>query len=143
MDINKNMHQLYRAGSWFVLILGSAACVNPTPPPSPEETGAIVTFLVAEQEEYKIRLTDPVDIEFARQLLNDEAAPSIPNGLVVRGESDVNVGYTWHIDPDSVNFVDVTTEVCDGLPSDVEQGIITSEYYCPWAAEVIAIEELN
>jgi hypothetical protein len=134
------MRQLYRAGCWIVLILGSAACVSPTPPP-PEEAGVIVTFLVAEQEEYKIRLTDPMDIEFARQLLNDEAAPSIPNGLVVRGESDVNLGYTWHIDPDSVDFVDVTTEVCDGLPSDVEQGIITSEYYCPWAAEVIAIEE--
>lgn len=134
------MHQLYRVGSWLVLMLGSTACVSPTPPPS-EEAGAIVTFLVAEREEYKIRLTDPVDIEFARQLLKDEAAPSIPNGLVVRGESDVNVDYTWHIDPDSVDFVDVTTEVCDGLPSDVEQGIITSEYYCPWAAEVIAIEE--
>jgi hypothetical protein len=136
------MYEVFcRVGSWLVLILGSAACVSPTPPPPPEEVGVIVTFLVAEQEEYRIRLTDPMDIEFARQLLNDEAAPSIPNGLVVRGESDVNVGYTWHIDPDSVDFVDVTTEVCDGLPSDVEQGIITSEYYCPWAAEVIAIEE--
>jgi hypothetical protein len=102
-----------------------------------------VTFLVAQAEEYKIRLTEPADIAIARQLLNGEAAPTIPNGIVVRGDSDVNVGYTWHIDPDSVDFVDVTTEVCDGLPSDVEQGIITSDYYCPWGAEVIAIEESN
>ena len=32
-------------------------------------------------------------------------------------------------------------EVCDGLPSDVEQGLITSDHYCPWTAEVIAIDE--
>ena len=31
--------------------------------------------------------------------------------------------------------------IVDGLPSDVEQGIITSEYYCPWAVEVIALDE--
>jgi hypothetical protein len=77
-----------------------------------------VTFLVAGQEEYKIRLTDPADIAIARQLLNGEPAPSIPNGIVVRGDSDVNVGYTWHIDPETVEFADFTTEVCDGLPSD-------------------------
>jgi hypothetical protein len=102
-----------------------------------------VTFLVADRETYRIRLTDPADIEIARQLLAGEVDPKIPNGIVVRGDSDVNIDYTWHIDPDSVEFVDFTTEVCDGLPSDVEQGIITSEYYCPWAAEVIAIEGLD
>jgi hypothetical protein len=65
----------------------------------------------------------------------------IPNGLIVPGDAGVNEGYSWHIDPESLEFADVTTEVCDGLPSDVEQGILTSDYYCPWAAVVIAIDE--
>jgi hypothetical protein len=69
----------------------------------------------------------------AQQFLN------IPNGRVVRGESDVNVGYSWHIDPASVEFADAATEVCDGRPSDVEKGTITSEWYCPWSAQVVAI----
>jgi hypothetical protein len=101
----------------------------------------VVTFTVADVEQYKIRLTDPTDIEIARKLLAGEEAPRIPNGLIVQGEPDVNVGYTWHIDPESVEFVDITIEVCDGLPSDVENGMITSERYCPWSAEVIAIDE--
>lgn len=101
----------------------------------------VVTFRVADTEEYKIRLTDPADIEIARKLLAGEDALRIPNGRVVRGDPDVNVGYTWHIDPESVEFVDVTMEVCDGPPSDVEKGIITSDRYCPWSAEVVAIEE--
>jgi hypothetical protein len=106
-----------------------------------EEKGVIVTFRVADAEQYKIRLTDPTDIEIARKLLDGNKGPRIPNGVVIRGNSDVNVGYSWHIDPDTVEFADVTTEVCDGLPSDVEKGLITSDHYCPWSAKVIAIGE--
>jgi len=108
---------------------------------TPQKEGVVVTFRVADVEEYRIRLTDPADIEIARKLLAGEEAPRIPNGRVVRGDPDVNTGYTWHIDPESVEFVDITMEVCDGLPSDVEKGIITSDRYCPWSAEVIAIDE--
>lgn len=108
---------------------------------TPQTEGVVVTFRVAGVEEYKIRLTDPADIEIARRLLAGEEAPRIPNGRVVRADPDVNVGYTWHIDPESVEFSDVAMEVCDGLPSDVEKGMITSDRYCPWSAEVIAIDE--
>lgn len=107
----------------------------------PEETGVVVTFRVADSEQFKIRLTDPTDIEVARKLFAGSEAPRIPNGIVIRGSSDINAGYSWHIDPDTVEFADVTTEVCDGLPSDVEKGLITSDRYCPWSAEVIAIDE--
>jgi hypothetical protein len=99
----------------------------------------VVTVRVADAEEYRLRLTDPDDIGIAQQLLAGEAAPRIPNGRVVRGEVDVNVGYSWHIDPASIEFVDVATEVCDGRPSDVERGLITSDRYCPWSAQVVAI----
>jgi len=120
--------------AWLTACAGSATEV-------PQKEGVVVTFRVADVEEYKIRLTDPADIEIARKLLAGEEAPRIPNGVVVRGDPDVNVGYTWHIDPESVEFADFTMEVCDGLPSDVEKGIITSDRYCPWSTEVIAIDE--
>ena len=120
--------------AWLTACAGSVTEV-------PQKEGVIVTFRVADVEEYKIRLTDPADIEIARKLLAGEEAPRIPNGVVVRGDPDVNVGYTWHIDLESVEFADFTMEVCDGLPSDVEKGIITSDRYCPWSAEVIAIDE--
>lgn len=56
-------------------------------------------------------LTDPADIEIARKLLAGEEAPRIPNGRVVRDDPDVNVGYTWQIDPESVEFADFAMEV--------------------------------
>jgi hypothetical protein len=119
-----------------------AACASPAAPAAtPKPEGVVVTFRVADVETYKVQLTDPADIEIARKLLAGEEAPAIPNGIVVRGDPEVNTGYSWHIDPASVEFADFTTEVCDGRPSDVEQSIITSDRYCPWSAKVIAIDE--
>ncbi len=123
------------------------ATETPAPAPSPAAppargAGVIVTFRVAGAETYKILLTDPADIEIARKLLAGEEAPRIPNGVVVRGDPGVNEGYSWHIDPASVEFADMAMEVCDGRPSDVEQQIITSDRYCPWSAEVIAVDDI-
>ncbi|PRY31171.1 hypothetical protein CLV70_10355 [Pseudosporangium ferrugineum] len=39
-------------------------------------------------------------------------------------------------------MADISAEVCDGLPSDVEKHAITVPYFCPWGAEVIAIQNV-
>jgi hypothetical protein len=99
----------------------------------------IVTFKVA-NEEYRVLVVDPANVAVAQKLLAGEQAPSIPNGLVVRGDPSVNTGWSWHIDPASLQFADMTTEVCDGKPSFVENGTITGDYFCPWSAKVVAVE---
>lgn len=117
-----------------------SASDSPSSPPS--TSGSTVVTLQVGDEQYRIQLTDPADIAIARRLLAGEAAPRIPNGLIVRGDDGgVNTGYSWHIDPNSLEFADVTTEVCDGLPSYVEDGTLTGDSFCPWSAEVIAIDE--
>jgi hypothetical protein len=126
----------------------TAAAPSASEPPSasptsssPASANTVVTFQVGD-EQYRIQLTDPADIAIARQLLAGEEAPRIPNGLIVRGDDGgVNTGYSWHIDPSSLEFADMTTEVCDGLPSHVEDGSLTGDYFCPWSAEVIAISD--
>ena len=124
---------------WPSAILVGCGGIAPSGQPAPTPPGVVITLRVADAEEYRIRLTDADDIATARKLLQGEAAPRIPNGRVVRGDADVNVGYSWHIDPDSVEFADTTIELCDGRPSDVERGLITSERYCPWSAKVVAM----
>jgi len=123
---------------WLSAMLVGCGSIAPSGQPAPMP-GVVVTVRVADAEEYRIHLTDPVDIAVARKLVAGEAAPGIPNGRVVRGEPDVNVGYSWHIDPDSLEFADTAIEVCDGRPSDVEKGVITSDRYCPWSAKLVAI----
>jgi hypothetical protein len=120
------------------LLLGCGLTITPVQP-TPVPAGVVVTFRVADAEEYRIRLVDQHDIAIAQRLLAGEALPSIPNGQIVRGDPDVNTGYSWHIDQASIEFADMATEVCDGRPSDVEQRVITSDRYCPWSAKVVAI----
>lgn len=61
-------------------------------------------------------------------------------GRVVRDDPGVNEPWSWHIDPESLEFAEITIEVCDGLPSHVEEGVITSPDYCPWSAEIVSID---
>ena len=124
---------------WLSAMLVGCGGRAPSGKPAPTPVGIVVTVRVADAEEYRIRLVDLDDIAIAQKLLAGESAPSIPNGRVVRGEPDVNVGYSWHIDPDSVEFADTTTEICDGRPSDVEKRVISSDRYCPWSAKLVAI----
>ena len=101
--------------------------------------GIVVTFEVNEGERFRVLLTDPVDQAQAQRLLDGLDGPDIPNGRVVR-ETGVNEGWSWSLDPADFEFADVTTEVCDGQPSDVERGALTSDRYCPWSARVVEIE---
>ena len=121
---------------------------TPTTRPSPTRRGtdrlpgsvpAIVTFSVGD-EEFRVLVIDPANVAIATQLLGGKEAPSIPNGVIVRGDPDVNTGWSWHLDPATFEFADMTTEVCDGIPSFVEDGSLTSDRFCPWSAKVEAVE---
>lgn len=113
--------------------------VSPSPSVPSPAGAVIVTFRVADREEFKALVTDPVNVAIVRDLLAGREAPAIPNGKIVY-QTGVNTGYHWSMDPTDIEFADSTTEVCDGLPSDVENHAITSPRYCPWSAKVIAID---
>jgi hypothetical protein len=125
-----------------VAVLGTAACGSSGASPTPSAAAAVVvTFQTAGEERFRVLLTDPADIDIAKRLADGDAdAPSIPNGRVIRGETGVTEGFSWSIDPNDFEFADVTIEVCDGVPSDVEAGLVTSDRYCPWSAIVADIQ---
>lgn len=108
--------------------------------PAPPGGSVVVTFEVAGGERFKVLLTDQADIDVADRLVAGEDAPSIPNGRVLRDTPGVNEPWTWSLDPADFEFADVTIEVCDGLPSDVEAGVVTSDRYCPWSAVIADIQ---
>ena len=134
---------------------------QPTSPPSPSATatasrrpspsaaqssfpaGSVIVTFDVKGEQYRILVVDPDNIAIAHRLLSGQDAPSIPNGLIVRGDPSVNTGWSWHIDPQSLEFADATTEVCDGKPSFVEDGTLSGDRFCPWSATVIAIDPAN
>jgi hypothetical protein len=123
-----------------LLAATAAAACGPAGSTSPVQNTdpVIVTFEVGD-EHFKTLLTEIADIEVARRLLAGDDVPSIPNGRVIH-DTGVNTGYSWSMDPDDIEFADVTVEVCDGLPSEVEAGTIPGDRYCPWSAVVVAID---
>ena len=118
----------------LLLIAGCA----PTAPQNP-----VAVFEVAGSETYKIELATPELVQHAKDLMAGKPGAAIPLGTVVRDEPGVNAPWSWHIDPATLEFADMTIEVCDGLPSYVEDGTVTSDQYCPWSAKVIDIEGLD
>ena len=104
--------------------------------PTTPSSQAVVTFTVA-NESFRVLLTSADQIAAARAAQAGQAR--IPNGKIVTG-AQVNTGWSWHLE--EIEFADLTTEVCDGRPSDVERE--GTRYgggrYCPWGARVTAIE---
>ncbi|HNP15521.1 MAG: hypothetical protein KF739_02140 [Cryobacterium sp.] len=100
----------------------------------------VATFKVAGGETFKVELATPELEAHARALLAGENIAAIPNGIVVRDSPGVNAPWSWHIDPATLEFAFATTEVCDGIPSYVEDEIVTSDYFCPWSAKVIDVK---
>jgi hypothetical protein len=132
---------------------GPSAPANPTPgtptapptaaPPtsSPSAGAGVIVTIAAGGETFRVLLTEADDIATARELLAGTSMANIPNGRVIRGDPGVNTGYSWHLDPADFEWAEVTMELCDGKPSDVEKNAISGDRFCPWSARVTLIEE--
>jgi hypothetical protein len=120
------------------LALGMSAGACDDSPTSPE-AGALVTFGVGD-ETFRVELTSAEQIAAAHAAQNGGPA-RIPNGRIVAGTS-VNTGWSWHLE--DVTFAEVTTEVCDGRPSDVEREGTTfgAGRFCPWTAAILQIDDM-
>jgi hypothetical protein len=106
--------------------------------PNDPSPGAVVTFRVVD-ETFRVALTRPEQVAAARAALGGGPA-RIPNGRIVAG-TQVNTGWSWHLE--DVEFAELTIELCDGRPSDVErEGVgFGGGRYCPWSATVLRVDE--
>ncbi len=62
------------------------------------------------------------------------------NGVIERGTKDYNDNWSWHFVENQWALAEISTEVCDGRPSFVEEDI---DYwvdqvgrFCPWSSRV-------
>ena len=63
---------------------------------------------------------------------------TIPVGLLVPEPVSWNQPWSWHLDPASVVFGEVTIEACNALPSYLEQNLGKfGDRFCPWPAVLV------
>jgi hypothetical protein len=141
-----------RSPLWLLLpilvLLGVSSCGDD----GPENSGEPVLFVfelqgTAQPEPFVVTTSDAdliaqVRAELAKPLNERTRHPS---GPIARGDGGHNWPWSWHFYPDEWSLVEVSMEVCDGTPADVENNIDywvdTVEVFCPWSARVI--EETN
>ncbi len=111
---------------------GSDGCVPP-------DDGLWATFDVVGQT-YRAQITDPDGIEQALALWAGTSTATIPNGQLVCEPAPYNCGHAFHQDPATLQFAEVTTEVCDGTPDYVDANCAAfGAFYCPWAAQLLEL----
>jgi hypothetical protein len=106
--------------------------------------GAVIAEFLTPDGSFKVLLTGAA-ADHARAANEAGTQPGIPNGKILRGDGGVNLGHDWHLV--EVEFADMTIEVCDGTAAYIDS-IGYDEWianhgdrYCPWSAELVAIEE--
>ena len=136
--MNKNSTRITSSMSvalLLFLVAGYAACdESPTAP----SARALVTMQVA-GEPFRIQLNSQDQIDAARRAQQGGTA-RIPSGRIALGTGE-NSGWSWHLE--DVTFAEVTIELCDGRPSDVERGgaQFGGGRFCPWNASFASIVE--
>jgi hypothetical protein len=103
--------------------------------------GALIRFAIG-SESLTVWVTNDSFIAEAERLraAGEQRIPS----FALLDDTDCDPQWTWHVDPASVAFADVTIEVCDGLPSHIENDkrywLETLGSYCPWSARVVSVD---
>ena len=110
--------------------------------------GALATFEV-EGERFRAWTTNPQPIHDLRQRRQGTSTANIPNGRILRGAGRArhNAPYHWHLDPQDIAMAEATIELCDGLPSYVEENVDdfveNVGRYCPWAAQLVELRDFT
>ena len=112
---------------------------------------ALVTVQTSGPEQFVIRVTDQVLLDEMIDICKGYSMQRIVVGRLVTGNGGYNHdalnanAWSWHLQEDTISLADMTMEVCDGLPSFVENylgywvGFVHT--YCPWTSNIVAIAE--
>ena len=105
-----------------------------------DEPAAVFQLQVVD-EVFHVGVNDPAQIDsFTARLASGHEGTM--TGTLIQGDGGFNGPWSWHLDPETVEVADVTTEVCDGRPSmvedDLDYWLDTVRYYCPWGARVVS-----
>ncbi|EPB86007.1 hypothetical protein HMPREF1544_02411 [Mucor circinelloides 1006PhL] len=106
---------------------------------------AYFTLQTQEQRDFVIELTDDAKIAHARRILSGEETNDVHvMGRIVKRRQDYNPSWSYHLDPQSINFFLHAIEVCDATVSYVEDyldeacgAFLPGCYFCPWTSRLI------
>ena len=119
------------------------ACSDAAPPVGDE--AALFEFTdVDPGVTFVIRLEDPERIAEARAILSGAQVDRIHvSCLIVRGTALYNGAWSYHLDPESIEFFENSIETCDATMQYVEEHLdevggpfLPDGHWCPWSSQL-------
>ncbi|WP_443078989.1 BP74-related protein [Streptosporangium sp. NBC_01495] len=92
-----------------------------------------------------LQLTDPAKIQHARDLISG-ATTERPHvlGRIIKRPADYNPRWSFHYNPDTIDFFDVAIKVCDATLPYVEDHLdeaggpfLPGLVWCPWTSKLV------
>jgi hypothetical protein len=109
------------------------------------ETAYFKVAGASEGDTFVIALTDPALIAEARAQASGQEPVKHVTGIVVPEVAPYNAPWSFHLDPASISFAEMSIEVCDAATSYVEAHLaevggafLPGRRWCPWSSRVIA-----
>lgn len=109
---------------------------------SAEYAAAYFEFTDSTRNKAVFKLTDPAKIAEARELLRTGSTKHL-NGVITKQRASYNPRWSYHYVPDSVQFADFSTEVCDASIPYVEEHLdeagghfLPDLRWCPWSSKL-------
>ena len=97
-----------------------------------------------EADTFVIALTDPATIAEARALASGQEPSKHVTGLVVSEAVPYNAPWSFHLDPASISFAEMSIEVCDAATTYVEEHLaevggafLPGRRWCPWSSHIV------
>ncbi|MEU2246616.1 calmodulin-binding protein [Streptomyces sp. NPDC019224] len=115
-----------------------------TGPAGAAEEAAYFNMRDITRSDFVIKLTDPAKIQEARQIV-ETGERKIVIGRIVKRSADYNPRWSFHYNPDTVQFAEAAIEVCDATTPYVEDHLdeaggafLPGLYWCPWTGMLTA-----
>jgi len=104
-------------------------------------------FIDSHQDRFVFELSDPIRIAHARRLLagggGTAADAEHVGGIIVKSKADYNPDWDYHIDPRTVLFFAIATEVCDASIRFVQENLagvggstLPGSRWCCWSSRL-------
>ncbi|MEW4487031.1 calmodulin-binding protein [Thalassoglobus sp. JC818] len=101
------------------------------------------------QPRFVIQLHDPEKIKLARRILSgDEREKVHVQGTIMKSPAPYNPGWSYHLDPETIDFFGYAIEVCDAAIQYVEDHLdevggatLPNSHWCPWSSSLV--DEVN
>ncbi|TDD74584.1 calmodulin-binding protein [Actinomadura rubrisoli] len=106
---------------------------------------AYFVFTDITREEAVLQLDDPAKIQHARDLIAGvtQDRPHVM-GKIIKRQAPYNPRWSYHYNPETVDFFDLAIEVCDATLPYVEDHLdeaggafLPGLYWCPWTSRLI------